>query len=260
MTTITTTGMTTGMTEEKALLRLLAWLSPALPTGGFAYSHGLEWAVEAGDVSEESGLRSWLEDVLRLGTGRTESILLRHSWRAGSAIAKSCEEGAERLAELAELAALALATQPCRERRAEMIGMGTAFLAAAAAWTTAGPGSAIGGVLGKPEGSAGPTLLPPDLPYPVALGALCGMNGISEMAAVLGFLQSFAASLVSAALRLIPLGQSSGLRVLAGLEATIHAVLADTAGASLAELGGAAWRSEIAAMRHETQRVRLFRT
>jgi urease accessory protein len=236
------TIMATSSSELAAGLRLLAWLSPGLPTGAFAYSHGLEWAVEAGDITDESTLRSWLEDVLAFGVGRTDAILLRHSWRAGAVLAGRESEAVE---SLADLAALAIAALPCRERREESLGQGRAFAAAAAAWRNT---------------AAGATLLPPDLPYPVALGALAGMHKVAEEWTAAGFLQAFAANLISVAVRLVPLGQSAGLRVLSSLEPAIRAVAADTAGAPLSEIGGAAFRSEIAAMRHETQRVRLFRT
>ena len=69
-------------TDNKALLRLirlLTWLSPGFPTGGFAFSHGLEWSVEAGEVVDEATLADWVADVLHYGTGRSDTILLRHA-------------------------------------------------------------------------------------------------------------------------------------------------------------------------------------
>jgi urease accessory protein len=218
-----------------ALLRLLAWLSPAFPTGGYAWSHGVEWAVDAGDIRDGDTLRAWVTNVLRHGAGRNDAILLRHAHRAASDIDA-----------LADLVELALAAQPSRERRAESVGQGNAFLAAATAWQ--------------------PTLLRElaarvgDLPYPVAVGALAGAQGIRENDATLGFVQAFAANLISAAVRLVPLGQSAGLFVLAALEPTILAVAADTASKTLDDLGGACFRSDLAAMRHETQYTRLFRS
>ncbi len=218
-----------------ALLRLLAWLSPAFPTGGYAWSHGVEWAVDTNEIRDGDTLRAWVADVLRHGGGRADSILLRHAHRA-----------ARDIPALAAITELALAAQPSRERRAETIGQGNAFLAAAAPWH--------------------PTLLRDlartigDLPYPVAVGALAGAQGIAEDDATLGFLQAFAANLISAAVRLVPLGQSTGLAVLAALEPTILAVAADTATKTLDDLGGACFRSDIAAMRHETQYTRLFRS
>jgi urease accessory protein len=96
--------------------------------------------------------------------------------------------------------------------------------------------------------------------YPVAVGALAGRSGIAEETTTAAYLQSLTANFISAAVRLVPLGQNAGLAVLAALEATIIAVMNETRAAGLDELGGACFRSDIAAMRHETQYTRLFRT
>ncbi len=213
-----------------SLLRLLAWLSPAFPTGGFAYSHGLEWAVEAGDVRDGATLRAWLEEVLCHGAGRSDAILLRHAFRGG------------------DVAALALAVAPSRERRLEAVAQGTAFVTAAAAWLAAAPSPNP-----LPQGER-------TIPYPVAVGALAGAHGIAEDDATLAYLNTLASNLISAAVRLVPLGQSAGLAVLAALEPTLLAVADETREATLDDIGGCAFRSDIASMRHETQYTRLFRS
>jgi urease accessory protein len=216
--------------ENTALLRLLAWLSPAFPTGGFAYSHGLEWAVEAGDVRDEPSLLAWLTDVLAHGSGRSDAILLRHAhWTDRAA--------------LPALAALGAAVATSRERRAETLGQGDAFARAALVW-------------GSPRLAA----LSSPLPYPVAVGALAADHGIGEEPAVAAYLQAMMTNLISAGMRLVPLGQNAGLRVLAALERTILAVVEATRGATLDDIGTACFRSEIGAMRHETQHTRLFRS
>lgn len=219
-----------------ALVKLLTWLSPAFPTGAYAHSHGLEWAVEARDVRGEATLFAWLGDVLRHGAGRSDAILMRHAYRA---------EDLDALAEIAELAA---AAQPSRERRAESLGQGAAFTLAAAVWR-APLLAALADRIGAPG-----------VAYPVALGALARAHGVDEDATALAFLHALAANLVSAAVRLVPLGQTAGLRVLAALEPVLHEIAAATRTATLDDLGGACFRSDIAAMRHETQGTRLFRT
>src|ERR1700710_203650 len=95
---ITMMTMTT-ITDKRPLLNLLTWLSPSFPTGAFAYSHGLEWAVESHDIRDGESLRAWLESVIAHGSARTDAILLRHAHRA-----------ANDLGLLREIAALALAT------------------------------------------------------------------------------------------------------------------------------------------------------
>ena len=223
------------MSDPASSLRLQAWLSPAFPTGGYAYSHGLEWAVEAGDITDEHTLFAWISDILHHGSGRTDAILLRHAHRAATDI--------ESLADLTELA---LATAPSRERRAEAIGQGNAFAAATRAW--ANP------TLAKLATHAG------NLPYCIAVGALAGSAGIDENLTAASLLQAFAANLISAAVRLVPLGQSTGLSVLARLEPVITAITIETSSAALDDIGGFCFRSDIAAMRHETQYTRLFRS
>jgi len=230
--TIRATTMSTTTTPIETILRLLAWLSPAFPTGAFAYSHGLEWAIESGDIRDETTLRDWLADVLVHGAGRSDAILLRHARRAANA------------ATLAQLCELGGAIAACRERLMETLAQGDAFARAAAAWG--------GGRLAALAGQ--------DLPYPVAVGALAADHQIDEDATAAAYLQAIAANLISAAVRLVPLGQTTGLRVLVALEPTLLAVAAETRTATLDDLGGSCFRSDVAAMRHETQHTRLFRT
>jgi urease accessory protein len=207
-------------------MRLLAWLSPAFPTGGFAYSHGIEWSVEVGDIRDGDTLREWLSDLLTLGAVRSDAILLRQACRPG--------------VDIVALAELAAASAPARERQAETLNQGAAFARAASAW--------------------GCPALPDPVAYPVAVGAMAAAHGIDEDAACVAYLQAVAANLISAAVRLVPLGQSAGLAVLAALEPVVLGVAEATRGAGLDDLGGAVFRSDIAAMRHETQYTRLFRS
>ncbi len=205
--------------SQATLLRVLTWLSPAFPTGAFAYSHGLEWAVGAGLVGDERSLDAWLSDLIRHGSFRNDVILLR------------CAHRGE------DVAALASALAASLERRQETLLQGEAFAAASVPW-----------------GGTEPAALP------VAVGRLGARNGTDEDLLALAFLHACAANLVSAALRLIPLGQQAGLRVLAALEPAILELEKATREASSDDLGGFCFRSEIAAMRHETQYTRLFRS
>ena len=210
---------------------LLTWLSPAFPTGGYAYSHALEWAVQSGDIIDEPGTAAWLTDIVSHGSGRSDAILLRHAHRARTAPA------------LAAVAELAAAVQPSAERRLETLAQGTAFALAAAVW-------------GAPLLAAQPG----SVAYPVALGALAAAHGVAEDDAALGLLHAFTANLVSAAVRLVPLGQTAGLRIQAQLAPLLLTVADETRHATLDDIGSACFRSDIASMRHETQYTRLFRT
>ena len=225
----------------EALRKLLAWLSPAFPVGGYSYSHGLEWAIEDGSVTDRATLSAWLTDSLRHGAGRNDAILFLEAWRAADT------GDADRLRAIAELGA---AFQPSRERHLESTAQGRAFLAAVlAAW----PNDRL---------TALAAAFAPDaiLPYPVAVALCAAAHGIPAEAALAAMLNSFAANVVSAGVRAIPIGQTDGLRVVAELGAVIDDVIALAAAASLDDLGGAALRADIASMKHETQYTRLFRS
>jgi urease accessory protein len=216
----------------------MIWLSPAYPVGGYSYSHGLEWIVETGQVRGVETLVSWIEDLLTHGTGRSDVIFLAESWRALSA---------GELGLLGDTAELAAAFAPSAERRLETLAQGTAFLAATlAAWS-------------KPELEA-LAANGREVAYPVAVGASAAAHGLPLAETAQAYAQAFAANLVSAAVRLIPLGQSDGLRVLARLEPLIPRVVAAALACTLDDVGGAAVAADVASMRHETQYTRLFRS
>jgi urease accessory protein len=225
--TITTMTAMTTTSDKGPLLHLLVWLSPAFPTGGFAYSHGLEWAIEAGDINDADTLFDWLTDVVAHGSVRSDTILLRHAHR------KVSDPNA-----LRDIAALGLAAAPSRERRDEALSQGRAFALAVEPWAQ----------------------VPGDMPYAVAVGAAAAGKAIPEDGTAAAYVQAVVANLISAAVRLVPLGQTAGLRVLAALEPEILATAEATRTASLDDLGGCAFRSDLAAMRHETQYTRLFRS
>jgi urease accessory protein len=217
------------MTDAAGLMRLLTWLSPAFPTGAFAYSHGLEWAIETNDIRDGATLLDWLSGVIGHGTGRTDTILLRHAHRSAN------DPDA-----LRDISARARATASSRERYEESLAQGRAFLRAATGW-------------GVPD-------LPDATPYAVAVGAMAGLHRIAEDVTATAYLQTFTANLISAAVRLVPLGQTTGLETLAALEPIVLSTAAAAKDATLDDLGGCAFRSDLAAMRHETQYTRLFRS
>ncbi len=229
--------MTAAPDPSAALWRLLLWASPAFPVGSFAHSHGLEWVIEADDVRDAATLRDWIEDALAFGAGRTDAILLAHAHRAASARDTTA---------LADLAAFASALAAGRERRLETLSQGRAFVAALAPW---------------PDAASALAAIDPDaLAYPVAFGAACGASRVRLSDALLAYLQAFAGMLVWAAVRAVPLGQTDGLRVLGAIAPHAAALAEEAAAAPLEAIGGAAWLFDIAAMRHETQYTRLFRS
>ena len=240
----TTTTVMAIPTAEPRLdeLKLVIWLSPAFPVGAFAYSHGLEWAVEAGDVVDAQTLVGWLEDLADFGAPRVDAVLFASAYKA------ACERNWRRLEDLNELA-VALAN--CQERRLETTEQGGAFVAAArAAWDC--------------EALAKLACAGERVAYPVAVAACAAGHGVALEAALPAFALSLFANLISAAVRLSAIGQTEGQRALAKLLPRIAALAGFAAGADLAAdetpLGGCALRSDLAALRHETQYSRLFRS
>ena len=221
------------------LARLMTWLSPAFPVGGFSYSHGLEWVVETGKIKDAATLGSWIEDLLVHGAGRTDAIFLAEAWRAISA------DDAPLLNEVVELAA---AFAPSAERRLETLAQGAAFMTAVDSRLAA---CRAVDDFGRQNA---------EIAYPVAVGVCAAAHGLPLAATAQAFVQAFAANLVSAGVRLIPLGQTDGLRVIARLEPLIPRVVAGALAASLDDVGGIAVMADIASMRHETQYTRLFRS
>ncbi|MGL5363265.1 MAG: urease accessory protein UreF [Bosea sp. (in: a-proteobacteria)] len=220
-------------------LPLMIWFSPSFPVGAFAYSHGLEWAQEAGDVTDAASLEAWLVDLVQHGALRNDAILL-------SATMAALEQGdATRLRDIAELA-LAMGTSS--ERRNETLTQGNAFmLAASASWAC----EALDELR---------RAWPGDLAYPVAVGAAAQGHGVARVDVLPAFCLGFIANLVSAAVRLGIVGQTDGQRVTAALLPEVTKLAAFAATATLDDLGGAAFRSDLAALRHETQYTRLFRS
>jgi urease accessory protein len=220
-------------------LPLMIWLSPAFPVGAFAYSHGLEWAHEAGDIHDAATLDARLTDLVEHGAARNDAILLAATHRA--ARAGDWDEAAR----VAELAA-ALATS--RERHLETTAQGNAFMQAVrAAW----PCAAFDDLARVWRG---------DIAYPVALGVAAAGHDLPLPATLEAFLAAFVGNLVSAAVRLGVVGQTDGQRLIAALLQLIDETARFAHDAGLDDLGAATFRSDLAALRHETQYTRLFRS
>lgn len=225
--------------RDSQLCRLLAWLSPAYPVGAYTYSHGLETAVEEGLVTSSDDLALWLDVVLRHGSGQSDAIFLKLAWQA-------VVDGEE--ARLSSLAEHAMAFQPAAELRLETAQQGRAFLLATGkAWPCP--------ALDRLQAARLPAL-----PYPVAVGVACAGHGIALRWSLTGYLHGFVANLVSAGVRLIPLGQNAGLAVLARLEQAIGDITETALESGPDDLSSAAPMVEWCAMRHESQYTRLFRS
>ncbi len=209
-------------TDTAALLLLLNWMSPTFPIGSFAYSHGLEQAIADGRVTTQDDVESWISDLLQRGSGWNDAVLFAQCWHGNPND-------------------LALALAGSAERYAETTQLGRNFNIAASVWTD---NQKYDGVMA----------------YPVAAGLACKQMNIPLEQALAAYLQGFCAALVSVAVRLVPLGQTAGLKVLRNLAPLISATATRTESATLDDLGSNCIAADIAAMKHETLEPRIFRT
>lgn len=225
--------------ESAALYRLMTWLSPSFPVGAFSYSSGIEWAVEAGDITDAASLRQWLAAMLTDGAGFCDGIFLAHTHRAASSHDDVL---------LADIAELASAFVPSRERQLETTAQGRAFIEIArAAWHNARLDRSIAACEAA-------------IVYPVAVGLVSAAHAIPLAPTLHAFLHAVTSNWISAGARLIPLGQTDSQRLLAELELVVSETAKRVLAATLDDLGSATFRADIATMRHETQYTRLFRS
>ncbi len=206
-------------------LTLQQWLSPAFPVGGFAWSHGLEVAITDGEVVDAASLTAWLDTVLTRGSGMADATLL---------VAAMAPD-----ADLAWLTCAGRALAGSAERLAETEAQGAAFTNAHNALTN--------------------NVFEP-VPLPVAVGRAASSLSLSGEAVAAHYLQAFAANLVSAAVRLVPLGATNGQVVLQDLRPAILATAAQAANADVDAIALSQPAADLAAVRHETLSVRIFRS
>ena len=228
--------------QPLAFLRLQNWLSPIFPTGAYSYSHGVEWAVETGHVHDRMSLVEWLAADLRYGSGRNEAIFFNAAW--------SCATNDDRL-KLLEVAELAAAFRGTAEFALESAQQGSALRATLSQvwrdplldwlWQSLSERSVPNAVA-------------------VVLGIRCARQGVPIDIALPAFLQGYVANLVTAGLRLVPLGQTDGQFAIAALEEAVLATSVSATSASLEDLGSAGFMVDLASMAHETQYTRLFRS
>jgi len=284
MTTMTPAILTETTLTESGLYRLLAWLSPSFPVGAFSYSHGIEAAVEAGRVRDRASLEAWVGAVLRHGAGRIDADLLRDAWRivdknplplAGEGRVRApetCADGdgvrdaqpsprpspasgrggmEDGLEALMAIAARADAHRGTAETALESRAQGEAFLTTArAAW----PHPVLDAwALALSAEKRAPS-------YAVAIGVAAACAGVPLAAALTAYLHGVGANLVSAGLRLIPLGQTDGQRALRVLEPMVADCVAASLRRPAEDFGGCALAAELASIDHETQYTRLFRS
>ena len=225
-----------------ALLRLQSWLSPTFPIGSYSYSHGLEWAVEAGHIRDRKSLVDWLEADLCYGSGRNEAIFFSEAWR--------CTIGDDR-AKLSEIAELAAAFRGTAELALESTQQAVSCLATLRqVWPDR--------VLDWLSEVLRSNRVRPALA--VVLGVRSASEDIPLSLALSAFMQSYVANLVIAGVRLVPLGQTDGQLAIGELEGAVLAATVEAIKTRIDDLGSVGFMVELASMAHETQYTRLFRS
>lgn len=225
--------------DGQSIALLQIWLSPSFPIGAFAYSQGIEKAVEKGWACDRRSLQAWLLDLIEHGSLRNDLVLLAATWRATTG---------EDATALKDIAILAAALQPSSERYLEATQQGQSFLTQIeAAWQTSAPPFSVAA-----EGAT-PTL-------PVSLGFAAATHGIDLGETLRAYAVAFIGNLASAAIRLSIVGQTDAQRITSSLLSTLLQSATWAQSSTLDDLGAASWRSDIASMQHETQHTRLFRS
>ncbi|MBE9603357.1 urease accessory protein UreF [Acetobacteraceae bacterium H6797] len=233
------TAITTTITTEAALARLLAWTSPAYPIGGFSYSHGLEAAIDQGLVTKRAEMVAYIRTALRAGAGAVDGPLLAAAWRA----AQAGDDAA-----LDEVALLAAAFRGTAETALESLQQGGSFgSVTATAWPHAGFSAFV-------------ARHPRRLAHAVAFGAAAGFHNLPLRLALVAYLTGFAANLVSAGVRIVPLGQTDGQIATAALTPDVEAAADHAMATTLDEIGSASPMIDLLSIAHETQYTRLFRS
>lgn len=226
--------------DNNALFHLMSWMSPSFPVGAYTYSHGIEYAVEAGLVTQRDNLELWIADILEFGSGRSDAILLAAAYQA----TKSGD-----MAALKEIAEIGHAFAPTKEIALETTQQGRAFV------------SIIGNISVDIKSLEmlkahwqGPII------HPVAIGIAAADHDIPLPQTVAAYLHGFVSNLVSAAVRLVPLGQTDGQRAIAALAADVTRLSEDVMKTTIEDLGSATLMVDWCSALHETQYTRLFRS
>ena len=227
----------TRMGMDRNLYRLMTWMSPSYPVGAYSFSHGLESATESGLVCDPLTVRDWIGDLMTFGGGQADLVFLAEAWEAAG--------DRDRLAEVHELA---LAFQPTAEIRLESAAQGAAFFkVTAAAWPCPAPG-----LLEQLAGG--------EYVYPIVVGAIAASHRIAKDEIMEAYAHAFAANLVSAAVRLVPLGQTDGQKIMASLLEDVYTAVATALSTPLAMVSSSCVMADITSMQHEVQYTRLFRS
>lgn len=217
-------------------LRLLQLVSPSLPVGAFAYSQGLEWAVETGWVADEPATADWCREILEQGLACVDIPILSRMMEASRCADQET---------LSHWNAILLAMRETRELRAEETVRGRAMLSL---------------LEGLEIQSAARLKEIPELTQLCAFSAAANSWNLSSEDAATGYAWSWLENTIMAAIKLVPLGQLAGQRLLLTLSDNVTAAVRHGLSLDDSEIGGSLPGLAIASCQHETQYSRLFRS
>ena len=209
---------------DSKLITLMQWLSPAFPIGGFAYSHGLEWAINKGYVSNREELQKWISDLLEYGSLKNDAILINLVLQGSDP---------------KEINELAMALCPANERLSETKLQGGAFC------------KIMGDVW---------NLEIDNLTLPIALALAAKNESIDQNLVVPAYLHSLWSNLISGAIRLVPIGQTDGQKTLRELSPLFLFSFRAVAKSEIDDLVSTCFLSDVSAMQHEYLQPRVFKT
>jgi urease accessory protein len=229
-------------TTDRQLLDLMTWLSPSFPVGGYAYSHGIEYAVENARISNEHDLAGWINAALIQGAGRLDGIFFVATWQAIT------EQDNDRFGWVIERQDVMRGTS---ELALEGSAQGQAFLDTIAQTRNFLRLEDLLALIRSSERR---------VTYAVAVAIVAALAEVPLRAALLAYYHAFAANLISAGVRLVPLGQIAGQRMQEKLKPVIEQATEAALCGDIEYIGTAAPLIDWASMKHETQYTRLFRS
>ncbi|MEB3181299.1 MAG: urease accessory protein UreF [Nostocaceae cyanobacterium] len=218
-------------------LCLLQLASPALPVGAYSYSEGLETLVDSGTINSEGSLKHWLEAELRYGAIRLEAAVMVRAYHA------LVEDDLPALSYWNAWLSAARETEELRNSSWQM-------------------GRSLMRLLGELQPQIMPIINTIGNPcnYAIAFGIASASWQINISLALLGYLHSWATNLITAGIKLIPLGQTAGQKLLLDLQANLIATVEEVIGLDDDDLSCCSWGLSLASMKHETLYTRLFRS
>jgi urease accessory protein len=240
-TTITRVNLKVDLNDQdRALLRLMQLASPTLPVGAYSYSEGLETLVDRGQITSAKDLDDWLMAELTYGSVRIDGALLLRAYQATKA---------RDFGRLTDWNAWLSAARESEELRSQSLQMGRSLLKLAADlhWIT---DAQLPLIRFQTDGCH----------FAIAFGAIAAIWELDTRSALLAYLQSWGNNLIAAGIKLIPLGQTAGQRILLELSDRLPEISDRIAQLADVDLTSSTWGLSIASMGHEIQYSRLFRS